>query len=63
MLSEILLYRREKLNINIAKLSEMSGVPVDEYALLENPISSKMSKMTYEKLAPILGLSEDGMRR
>lgn len=58
MLAESLLYRRESLNLSIADLSEMSGVSSYEYALLENPISHKMSIQTFEKLDFVMNLGD-----
>lgn len=59
MLAEALLYRRESLNLSITELVKMSGVHIDEYALLENPVSHKMSIQTFEKLDKIMNLGEE----
>lgn len=59
MLAEALIYRREQLNLSIAELVQLSGVHIDEYTLLENLVTHKMSIPTFEKLDAVMHLGEE----
>lgn len=59
MLSEALLYRRESLEISIVDLCKLTGISIEEYRLLENPSSHKMSIQTFEKLDAVMNLGEE----
>lgn len=59
MLVTELIRIRESLNLSKFNLCKITGVSFDEYDMLENPVSHKMSIPTYEKLNTVMNFPED----
>ena len=58
MLSKALIYRREEFGLTTQEVAALSKININDYQLLENPVTRKMSIQQFEKLDKILKLGE-----